>query len=211
MAIIVKKPNLTPEQAPLYTSTWEKVSLIIGLGNPGKEYQGTRHNIGFMCLDRLAELYEAPWQNKKDLKSHLALIDLSGLRLILLKPQTYVNLSGQAALNTAHFYKLPPSDIYIIHDEIRHPLGTIEVLNTQNNFGHGGLKSIQSLLGEDLQLVRVGIGPKKPSDIALTDFVLAHFAAEEKKRLPKITQEVCSLIGEATEGILKPQKRIIAE
>ena len=209
MAIIVKKPVVSPEIAPLYTSSLERTRIFAGLGNPGKEYADNRHNIGFMCLNRLAEMYETPWQNKKDFKSHLAQMDLGGCRLLLAKPQTYVNLSGTAIMPIIRFYKLQPEEVYIIYDEIRLPFGTIEVCATESNFGHNGLKSIQTCLGNSLKLIRVGIGPKKPDQIALTDFVLANFTLAESKRLPKITKEVCSLIGEAGSGQLKPEKRSV--
>lgn len=209
MGIIVKKSPMLPSVAPLYTSALEKVKLFVGLGNPGSKYINNRHNIGFMCLDRLAQLYDAPWQDKKDFKSHFTQIDLSGTRLLLIKPQTYVNLSGEAVLNVAQFYKLTPDSIFIIHDEIRHPFGTIEVFMGDNNFGHNGLKSIQNTIGEKLQLVRVGIGPKKPSQINLTDFVLANFTDDQAKNLPLLTKEVSSIMGEASSGLLKPEKRSI--
>ena len=209
MAIIVKKPAISPEIAPLYTSSLERSRLFAGLGNPGKEYANNRHNVGFMCLNRLAEMHETPWQNKKDFKSHFAQIDLGGCRLLLVKPQTYVNLSGTAILPIIRFYKLQPEDVYIIHDEIRLPFGMIEVCATESNFGHNGLKSIQTCLGNSLQLIRVGIGPKEPAQIALSDFVLTHFTPAESERLPKIAKEVCSLIGEAGSGQLKPEKRSV--
>ena len=209
MAIIVKKATISPDTAPLYTSSLEKTRLFVGLGNPGQQYSQNRHNVGFMCLDQLANIYEGTWQHKKDFKSHLAHIDLSGLRLLLIKPQTYVNLSGEAIALIAHFYKLQADEIYIIHDEIRLPFGTIEILASKNSFGHNGLKSAQQYLGETLQLMRIGIGPKKPEQIPLTDFVLADFTQEEQQQLPKITKEVCSLIGEAGGDHLKPQKRSV--
>lgn len=209
MAIIVKKPAISPEMTPLYTSSLEKIKLFAGLGNPDKKYAGNRHNIGFMCLDRLAEMYETTWQNKKDFKSHFGQLDLGGSRLLLIKPQTYVNLSGTAVEAVVRFYKLQPTDVYVIYDEIRLPFGTIEICESEGNFGHNGLKSIQSCLGGNLRLIRVGIGPKKPAEIALTDFVLADFRPEESKLLPKVTKEVCSLIGETGGSDLKPEKRSI--
>ena len=211
MAIIVKKPAISPEIAPLYTSSLEKTRLFAGLGNPGKQYAGNRHNIGFMCLDRLAEMYETLWQNKKDFKGYFAQLDLGGCRLLLLKPQTYVNLSGTAVEAVVRFYKLRPEDVCVVHDEIRLPFGTIETRKTESVFGHNGLKSIQACLGSGLQLVRVGVGPKKPVQIPLTDFVLADFTPEEKELLPKITKEVCSLIGEISGNDPKSEKRTISK
>ncbi len=209
MSIVSKRPILSQDISSLYTSSLEKVKLFVGLGNPDQKYALNRHNVGFMCLDRLVELYEMSWQNKKDLKSHFAQIDLSGTRMFLIKPQTYVNLSGEAVLKAMKFYKLLLEDVYIIHDEIRLPFGTIEVFLGQENFGHNGLKSIQNSTAGKLQLIRVGIGPKKPEQIDLTDFVLADFTKKQLESLPSVTKEVCSIIGEATSGHLKPEKRSI--
>ena len=209
MAIIVKKPIISPESAPLYTSSLEKIRLIVGLGNPGSQYARQRHNIGFICLEKLAELYEASWQAKKGLQGQLAQLDLAGVRLLLLKPQTYVNLSGEAISLTARFYKLRREEITIVYDEVRLNFGTIEALSGQNHFGHNGLKSAQQHLGEHLQLIRVGIGPKQPPQAELTDFVLGDFTAPEKVLLPSITKEVCNLIGEAGSEAPKNQKRSI--
>lgn len=209
MGIIVKKSPVLPTLAPLYTSALEKVKLIVGIGNPGSKYVNNRHNIGFMCLDELAKVYDASWQDKKDFKGHFTQFDLSGTRLLLIKPQTYVNLSGEAVSRIVQFYKLTPDNIFIIHDEIRHPFGTIEVFMGEKNFGHNGLKSIQNVIGENLQLIRVGIGPKKPDQINLTDFVLANFTDAQAEKLPLLTKEVSSIIGEASSGLLKPEKRSI--
>ena len=209
MNIVSKKPILSQDISSLYTSSLEKIKLFVGLGNPGEKYALNRHNIGFMCLDRLAKLYEVPWQNKKDFESYFAQIDLSGTRILLIKPQTYVNLSGQAVTKTIQFYKLPPEDVYIIHDEIRNPFGTIEVFLGQNSFGHNGLKSIQNSIKGELQLIRVGIGPKEPEQIDLTDFVLADFTKKQLESLPAITKEVCSIIGESSSGNLRPEKRSV--
>ena len=209
MAIIVKKPILTPEIMPLYTSSLEQTKLFVGLGNPGVKYAKNRHNIGFMCLDRLAQMHEAVWQDKKDFKSYFGQIDLVGIRIFLIKPKTYVNLSGEAASIVAHFYKLSPDDIYIVHDEIRHRFGTIETFVGDKNFGHNGLKSIQNSIGKKMQLIRVGIGPKVPEQIALSDFVLSDFSDNQAEHLPALTKEVCSMIGELSSSKFKPEKRSI--
>ena len=202
MAIIRKSPVLSEDTSALYTSGMEVAKLFVGLGNPGQKYAANRHNAGFMCLDRMAEMYETPWQDKRDFKGHCAQIEIGGVRLIPLKPQTYVNLSGEAVLKVAQFYKLIPENIHIIYDEVRLPFGTIEVLATQQTFGHNGLKSIAGLIEGEMKLIRFGIGPKRPEQIELTDFVLADFTAGEAAKLPGLTREVCSIIGEASGGNL---------
>ena len=209
MAIIRKNPVLSENAAAFYTSGMESAKLFVGLGNPGRKYSGNRHNAGFMCLDRMAEMYETRWQDKPDLKSHLSQVELGGVRLILLKPQTYVNLSGEAVLKTARFYKLTSENIHVIYDEVRLPFGTIEILAGRETFGHNGLKSIGGFTDGDVKLIRLGIGPKRPERMELTDFVLADFTAEEAAKLPSLTKEVCSIIGEASGGELRAEKRII--
>ena len=208
MAIIVKKPIISPSLDPLYTSKTQNLRLVVGLGNPGQRYSHNRHNLGFMCLDKCAQLYESQWQEKPKLKSHLCSIDLRESRFILMKAQTYMNLSGEAVSLVAKFYKIEPQQIYIIHDDIRLKFGTIKVLETTENSGHNGLKSIQDILEAKLNLIQVGIGPKKPAEINLTDFVLADFSSKEIEKIPTITKEVSSLLGEL-EGNFKAQKRIL--
>ncbi|MYB39854.1 aminoacyl-tRNA hydrolase [Candidatus Saccharibacteria bacterium] len=210
MAIIRKSPVLSEDTSALYTSGMEVAKLFVGLGNPGQKYASNRHNAGFMCLDRMVEMYETPWQDKRDFKSHFAQIEIGGIRLIMLKPQTYVNLSGEAVLKVAQFYKLIPENIHVIYDEVRLPFGTIEVLAGQQTFGHNGLKSIAGLIEGEMKLIRFGIGPKRPEQIALTDFVLADFTAEEAVKLPGLTREVCSIIGEASGGDLPNGRRSVA-
>ena len=144
--------------------------------------------------------------SKTNFKSWLCQLDLGETRFILIKPQTYMNLSGEAVQKISQFYNLKPDQIYIIHDEIRLKFGLIEALVTPNNFGHNGLKSIQNIFKSELNLIRVGIGPKKPAEIDLTDFVLTNFTSQEEAQLPKITQEVCSLLGEMGQTF-QPQKR----
>ena len=209
MAIIRKNPVLSEDTSGLYTSSMEITKLFVGLGNPGRQYADNRHNAGFMCLDRMAEMYEIPWQDKKDFKGHFTQLEMTGCRLLLLKPLTYVNLSGEAVLKVAQFYKLISENIHIIYDEIRLPFGTIEISAGQQTFGHNGLKSIAGLLDGEMKLIRFGIGPKRPEQAELTDFVLAKFTAKEIDRLPSLTKEVCSIIGEASGSNLQPEKRVI--
>ena len=123
MGIVTKKPILSEDIASLYTSSLESLKLFVGLGNPGRQYAANRHNTGFMCLERLAELYDISWQDKRDFRSHFAQTDVGGTRIMLAKPQTYVNLSGEAVSKIAVFYKLTPKDIYIIHERNPPPLG----------------------------------------------------------------------------------------
>lgn len=209
MAIIIRKSTESPDIGPLYTSSLQKLQLVVGLGNPGQKYVNNYHNLGFMCLDAFSRIYQLDWLAKPNFESHLAQIDLAGSRLLLLKPQTYVNLSGRAVLKAVQFYKLDPGQIYVVHDEIRHRFQTVETLTSQQDFGHNGLKSIfQTLKPKQLNLVRVGIGPQ-PERMDLSDFVLSNLKDEQQERLPAITKEVCSIIGEIDGGNFKNEKRVL--
>ena len=146
MAIIVKKPIEYAGIEPLYASSLRKARLIVGLGNLGERYQSTYHNLGFICLDAFAQTYQLDWQLKTDFKVAISQMNLINSSLILIKPQTFVNLSGEAVRKTASFYKIDPEQIYVIYDEIRLSFKTIETNISEKDFGHNGLKSIfQSL------------------------------------------------------------------
>lgn len=198
MAIIRKQTIAIPEIVPFYSSGLEKTRLFVGLGNPGQQYQNNRHNIGFMCLNKFCDLHELTWITKKDFQVDLAQTNIAGSRIILIKPQTYMNLSGQAVSKVLQFYKLSLEETYIIYDEIRLKLGLIEILKTNKDYGHNGLKSLSQYLSNDLHLIRTGIGPKQPSNIDLTQFVLSDFTKSQIPIVNKIAQEISSLIGETS-------------
>src|SRR5690349_19758925 len=127
MGLFTKKPMQSSKTAPLYTIGGQKTMLIVGLGNPGKEYDGTRHNIGFMALNDFASAHSefTPWINKKDLKCELTTGLIGGIRVILMKPTTFMNESGQALTSVQNFYKLANSQTIVVHDEIDIPFGQI--------------------------------------------------------------------------------------
>ncbi|MCB1538985.1 MAG: aminoacyl-tRNA hydrolase [Rhodospirillales bacterium] len=153
--------------------------LIVGLGNPGREYADNRHNIGFMVADRLARDYEfAPWRAK--FSAELAEGEIMGNRALLLKPQTYMNCSGQAVAQTARFYKIPASRIVVLHDELDLPLGRVRTKTGGGAAGHNGLKSIDADFGDkNYHRVRIGIG--HPGEKArVSGHVLSDFSAAER-------------------------------
>ena len=171
--------------------------LIIGLGNPGKEYENTRHNIGFKALDAFAESNGFdPWINKKDLKCEMATAHLGGTQVILVKPATYMNNSGEAAQAVAHFYKIPAERILAVYDEIDVPFGQIRLRKGGSSAGHNGVKSLIQHLGEDFARVRIGIGPKQPEQMDSADFVLAKFSKEQQEQLKNLTQETTAILSE---------------
>ena len=140
MALFQKKSE-TSSSAPLYTLGLQKSLLIIGLGNPGNKYDGTRHNIGFACVDHLAaKLDFPPWTTKKDLKCVLTSQTISGNRILLIKPTTYMNLSGQAAISVQNFYKIPLTSTVSVYDELDIPYGQIRMRVGGSSAGHNGVQ-----------------------------------------------------------------------
>ena len=175
-------------------SGFNKKQLIVGIGNITEVYAKNRHNLGFMVIDKLAEDCGAGWNLKKDLKSEVAITSVKKQEVILAKPQTYMNSSGQAVRALLDFYKLSPEDITIVYDEIDIPFGEIRVKVGGSDAGHNGIKSVITHIGENFRRVRVGVGPKTPADIDLADFVLQDFSKSEAKKLPEIIERAIDAI-----------------
>jgi PTH1 family peptidyl-tRNA hydrolase len=196
MGLFVKK-NEMGTNAPLYTTGANKTIIVVGLGNVGKDYQGTRHNIGFACLDYYAEQQNfAPWVTKKDLKAQVTISNIAGTRTVLVKPTTFMNLSGDAVQAVAHFYKVSSTDILVVHDELAIEFNKIRTSIDGSAAGHNGIKSIIATLGEQFGRVRIGVGPKKPAALDSADFVLATFTVTQQKSMPYIVKEVASIISD---------------
>lgn len=200
MALFQKRPdygsNLTMSSYGMHKSL-----IVVGLGNPGKEYDKTRHNIGFMCVDAFREKNDMPdWINKKDLKALVSVSTVGDTRVILCKPQTYMNNSGEAVQAIAQFYKVGVENIVVVHDELDVEFGQIRIRSGGSSAGHNGIKSIAQNIHEGFGRVRVGIGPKEPDQIDSADFVLQKFSADQEKELPKMTREVVALLSEYAYG-----------
>ena len=188
----------TSSAAQYYTIGQNKTVLIIGLGNIGREYDMTRHNVGFLCMDEFVEtrVEMGKWQEKKDLKCQLAKGQLGETQVIVVKPTTYMNLSGEAAQAVSRFYKIAPDHICVVHDELDIPFGQIRMRIGGGAAGHNGIKSITAMLGETYGRVRIGIGPKRPAEIDSADFVLQRFDKEEQDQLANLTREVTAILTE---------------
>lgn len=159
--------------------------LLIGLGNPGREYKDTRHNIGFLLIDHLAEKIAA-----RGIKVQSKAIITSGLyeerKLILAKPQTYMNLSGQSVQGLLHFYKIPLENLLVAHDDLDIPFGAIRIRPTGGPGGQRGMANTIELLGtKDFPRLRLGIG-RPPGRMEAKDYVLQDFSREDAKLLPEI-------------------------
>lgn len=160
------------------------MKLIAGLGNPGDEHARQRHNMGFMVLDELARRARIAFDRRK-FESEYASGTVAGEKAVLLKPETYMNLSGQAVVPAARFFKVATADLVVVHDELDLPMGRLQVKVGGGAGGHNGIKSILGLLGEDgFTRIRVGIGkPTLPGEKArsVVGHVLGEFSGEEKK------------------------------
>jgi PTH1 family peptidyl-tRNA hydrolase len=188
--------------AQYYTLGQHKTILLVGLGNVGKKYDMTRHNVGFLCIDAFVQSREEMdgWQDKSDLKCQLATGQLGDTRVIAIKPTTYMNLSGEAVQAASCFYKIALADVVVIHDELDIPFGQIRMRLGGSAAGHNGIKSISQTIGEEYGRIRIGIGPKSPPQIDSADFVLQRFSSDEQRQIPNLTREVSAILSEYIYG-----------
>ena len=174
--------------------------IIVGLGNPGKQYENTRHNAGFIAMDYIAEELGVKI-NKVKFKSTVGEATVSGKRCLLMKPSTFMNLSGQAVVEAMNFYKIPPQHVVILSDDISLDVGVIRIRRKGSDGGQNGLKNIIYLSGSDeLPRVKIGIGKKPHPDYDLKDWVLSRFTDKDKKliaeRLPDIKGAVERIVAD---------------
>lgn len=175
--------------------------LVVGLGNPGREYASHRHNVGFMAVDELASRLRADAFREK-FSGEWTKAELSGEPVVLLKPMTYMNESGRCVQPAAAFFKVKPSDVIVLHDELDLPFGDVRLKMAGGHAGHNGLRSIIGSLGTpDFGRVRVGVG-RPPAGFRgdVADFVLSSFDAVERASLPDVLKR-------ATESVLEVAAR----
>lgn len=164
--------------------------LIVGLGNPGPKYEQTRHNAGFMAIDRLGEV------NKLKYKGLLSECSLNGHRCLLLKPQTFMNNSGESVEAVASFYKIPTARVIVIYDDISLPPGKVRIRRQGSAGGHNGIKSIIECTGEDnFPRIKLGVGSKPHPDYDLADWVLSKFKADDLKALDEPLSHIDDMVG----------------
>lgn len=170
-------------------------SMIVGLGNPGKKYEFTRHNTGFLCVDLYAEEHGFKIDRLK-FKSLIGETKINGKRCLFVKPQTFMNLSGEAVREAAAFYKIPPEKIVVIFDDISLDVGKMRIRRKGSDGGHNGIKNIiYQLASDQFPRIKIGIGAKPHPDYDLADWVLTPFSKEDLTSL----REVCKNAGEALE------------
>ena len=200
MALFQKRPQAS-DSIQYYTLGQNKNALIVGLGNIGKQYEGTRHNIGFAAVDYFAQTNNFPdWIEKKDLKCHFSMQTVADTRVIIIKPTTFMNLSGEAVQATAHFYKIPLEQIIVVHDELDINFGIIRTRIGGSPAGNNGIKSVSQHMGEQYGRVRIGIGPKVPEQIDSADFVLQKFTVEQQGQLSNLYKETGAILSEYVYG-----------
>jgi len=164
----------------------EKLYLIVGLGNPGADYARTRHNAGFMVVERLAERWRADWTYEKKFEARLARAERSERRALLCEPQTYMNASGEAVAAVAGFYRLPAARLLVVVDDADLPLGCLRLRPGGSSGGHHGLESIEQHLGtRDYARLRVGIG-RQSGAREITGYVLGRFSSTDAARADKV-------------------------
>jgi len=174
------------------------MKLIVGLGNPGKKYEETWHNLGFLAIDQLEKKFEGEFLKCKNSKKHQAQICENNSpeeKIILGKPQTFMNNSGRAVKSLAKFYKIDPQDIWIIHDDIDLPLGKIRISQNSSAAGHNGVKSIIDELGtKEFVRIRIGIKPDTELNLPTEKYVLQKINKESKIIVEEAIQKACSAI-----------------
>ncbi len=179
--------------------------LVVGLGNPEKKYEKTRHNIGFLVVEEIAKTCDANWKIKSELFAEITEIHSKNQKIILAKPQTYMNLSGKAVAALMHRYHIEPEHIIIVCDDIDLPVGTIRTRTEGSAGGHNGLKSIISSMGTQQFLrIKIGVGAH-PVHTPLENWVLSPFSHEEKQLVPNIIKKAGEITLGIVHGTIHPQ------
>ena len=168
--------------------------LIVGLGNPGDKYRNTRHNAGFMMIDAFAEKCGVSF-GKHRFRSNTAAAECGGKKLLLMKPDTFMNLSGQAVTEAMQYYQIPPEHTIVIFDDVNLDAGALRIRKKGSDGGHNGMKNIIYLSGFDtFPRIRVGVGKKPHPDFDLADWVLSPFRDEEMQTLKETAEAVCEIL-----------------
>lgn len=197
MALFQRRPQVS-DPTNYYSVGLNKTVLLVGLGNPGEEYELTRHNAGFIAIDAFvnANSEMEPWIGKKTLKAEVSTGRIGETRVIAIKPTTFMNLSGEAVQAVAQFYKIPPDSIVVIHDELDVDFGNIRLRQGGGSAGHNGIKSVTQHIGENYGRIRIGIGPKDPERMPSESFVLQDFSPKQQEQLPNMIREVNAILSE---------------
>ncbi len=170
------------------------MKLIVGLGNPGKKYEATRHNVGFMAIDALADKFNVK-VNKAKFKGLYGEARIGTEKVYFLKPETYMNLSGESIRAMIDFFKIDVDDVYVIYDDMDLEVGQLKIKPGGGSGGHNGLKSIEAHLGtKKYKRFRIGIG--KDKNMLVVDYVLGRFGKREKKEIDRVIEIVCDAVSD---------------
>jgi PTH1 family peptidyl-tRNA hydrolase len=173
----------------------ENLYLIVGLGNPGRDYERTRHNAGFMVVEQLAGRWKAGWTREKKFEARVARAERDGRKLILCQPETYMNSSGESVGALAGFHKISASQVLVVVDDADLPFGEIRMRPGGSSGGHHGLESIEQHLGtRDYARQRIGIGRDDPAARQISGYVLSPFRPPERELLEKVLQKACEQV-----------------
>ena len=174
--------------------------IIAGLGNPTKEYEGTRHNVGFQVIDKIAEKYNIAVDAKKG-RAYVGKGIIEGQKVLLVKPQTYMNLSGESVGGIVNYYKIDPeSDLLVIYDDISLDVGQLRIRKKGSAGGHNGIKSIIAHLGTTVfPRIKVGVG-EKPKNYDLADYVLGHFSKQERELMEEGYEHASDAVEQIVQG-----------
>lgn len=167
------------------------MKLIFAQGNPGTQYERTRHNAGMIALLTLANQHNASWKLEAKLKAHIAKVTIASETILLAAPTTFYNETGQSARAIVDFYKLSPAtDVLVLHDELALPLGTVRVRNQASDAGNNGIKSLNSHLGKEYWRIKIGIYEERPAGMSDADFVLSTFNAAALDKIRDVVQDI---------------------
>ena len=190
------------------------ISLVAGLGNPGRAYIATRHNAGFMAVDALAAEEKLSWQTQDRFEADIARWDMSpGHTVWLAKPLTFMNESGRAIQKLAAFHKIPPASITVVYDDLTIDLGQMKVSVKGSAGGHNGIADLLARMGDGFVRYRLGIGPKLPKEMDLKDYVLGRFSEDQQisfnKQIPRFTSGLRLLLAQGPDSAMNQLNRRI--
>lgn len=169
------------------------ISLLLGLGNPGREYAETRHNLGWRLLDALADREGLTWKSQPAFKAETTRWDHpSGRPILLAKPQTFMNESGDSARLLTSYFKVPNASVAVVYDDLTLDLGGVKVSCRGSAGGHNGVADVITRLGDGFTRFRLGIGPKQPPEMDLKDFVLGKFTLEQRRQVESVLPQFLS-------------------
>ena len=177
------------------------ISIIVGLGNPGPQYDRTRHNAGFWFIDAVAQAHDGQWQADAKFHGDIARVRLNGQDIRLLKPTTFMNRSGQAVAALTRFYKIPPEQILVVHDELDLTAGVARLKNGGGHGGHNGLRDIIAQTGSNAFMrLRIGIGRPEPGKSETISYVLGRASAEQQQAIDTAIDDATAVLPQVVNG-----------